>query len=385
MVKFSRLFAAKTENKPNGGHAAPVPRQLNRLLLCLALAIIPCIALGQEPKPSSCVIAFYYGWYGNPEFDGAYEHWSHTVADQSGKRFPGRDDIGANYYPQAGCYSCNHPKTLDRQMRELKSAGVGVISSSWWGKNSPTDKLLPKLLDAASRHGLKVNIHVEPFAGRNARTTREAIVYILNTYGPHPAFHRGKEFGGRPVFFVYDSYKTPAEEWAQVLSPSGTSTIRATPFDATVIGLWVKEQDGDFMTTGYFDGFYTYFAADGFTYGSTCANWRKLNEFARSTSKIFVPSVGPGYIDTRIRPWNGSTTRDRAQGAYYDREFKTALDSGAPLISITSFNEWHEGTQIEPAMPKAIAGFKYLDYSPLQPDYYLKRTAYWARQLQNQR
>ena len=356
------------------------------IVIWVALGILGCArgAPAADASPSPRVLAFYYGWYGNPRTDGRYEHWNHPVADQSGKHFPGGDDIGANYYPQAGCYSCSDVPTLDRQMGELKSAGVGVISSSWWGKGSSTDKLLPKLLDAADRLGLKVNIHIEPFGGRNAVTTREAIVYILNAYGAHPAFYRGKEFGGRPVFFVYDSYKTPAAEWAEVLAPGGTNTLRGTRLDSAVIGLWVKEQDGEFMTSGHFDGFYTYFAADGFTYGSTCANWRKLNEFARHMGKIFVPSVGPGYVDTRIRPWNGSTTRNREAGAYYDREFKAALDRGASVISITSFKEWHEGTQIEPAVPKQAAGFKYLDYSPLPPDYYLKRTAWWAGQLQNQ-
>ncbi len=352
--------------------------------IVLGIAASAINAPAEESQVSTRVIAFYYGWYRNPQTDGAYDHWNHPVADQSGKQFPGSDDIGANFYPQAGCYSCNDPLTLERQMRELKSAGVGVISSSWWGKGSPTDKFLSKLLDAAARHGLKVNIHIEPFAGRNAATTREAIVYILNTYGPHPAFYRGREFGGRPVFFVYDSYKTPAAEWAQVLSSDGANTLRGTRFDAAVIGLWVKEQDGDFMSTGHFDGFYTYFAADGFTYGSACANWPKLNEFARRTGKIFVPSVGPGYVDTRIRSWNGKTTRDRGQSAYYDREFKAALDCGAPVISITSYNEWHEGTQIEPAVPKQISDFMYLDYSPQPPDYYLKRTKYWEGQLEKQ-
>jgi glycoprotein endo-alpha-1,2-mannosidase len=335
-----------------------------------------------ESPVSSHVIAFYYGWYGNPEVDGAYHNWNHGVADKSGKQFPGGEDIGANYYPQAGCYSVNDPQTLERQMCELRAAGVGVICSSWWGKGSPTEKLLPKLLDAAARHGLKVNIHVEPFAGRNASTTREGIIYILDTYGRHPAFHRCAEFAGRPVFFIYDSYKTPAAEWAQVLGPAGTKTLRGTPYDVAAIGLWVKKEDGDFMTEGHFDGFYSYFGADGFTYGSTRTNWARLNEVARRSGKIFVPSVGPGYIDTRIRPWNGSTTRSREQGAYYDREFQAALDSGASLISITSYNEWHEGTQIEPAVPKQISGFTYLNYSPLAPDYYLKRTAYWIAELQ---
>ncbi len=355
------------------------------VVLGFAVSGLAGAASAEVSQPSARVIAFYYGWYGNPATDGAYHNWNHPVADKSGRRFPGGEDIGSNFYPQAGCYSANDPQTLDRQMRELRGGGVGVVCSSWWGKGSPTDKILPKLLAAAARHGLKVNLHIEPFPGRNAATTRAAMVYLLDTYGTHPAFHRGAEFGGRPVFFVYDSYLTPAKDWAQVLGPTGTNTLRGTRYDAAVIGLWVKPQDGEFMTQGHFDGFYTYFGADGFTYGSTAANWARLHGFARRTGKIFVPSVGPGYVDTRIRPWNGRTTRARDQGAYYDRMFRAALDSGAAVLSITSYNEWHEGTQIEPAVPKQNRDFTYLDYSPLAPDYYLKRTAYWVGEFEKRR
>lgn len=47
-------------------------------------------------------------------------------------------------------------------------------------------------------------------------------------------------------------------------------------------------------------GFYTYFATNGFTYGSTWKNWRSLSKFAHQNGLIFVPSVGPGYIDTQV-------------------------------------------------------------------------------------
>lgn len=49
-----------------------------------------------------------------------------------------------------------------------------------------------------------------------------------------------------------------------------------------------------------FDGFYTYFASESFTYGSTWQNWRSLSRFARLNRMIFIPSVGPGYIDTQV-------------------------------------------------------------------------------------
>jgi glycoprotein endo-alpha-1,2-mannosidase len=154
--------------------------------------------------------------------------------------------------------------------------------------------------------------------------------------------------------------------------------LRNTKYDSAVIGLWVKENDGKFMTNGFFDGFYTYFASDGFEYGSTTKNWPKLAAFARENNLLFIPSVGPGYIDTRIRPWNNHTTRSRDGGRYYDDMFHAAVACRPKLISITSYNEWHEGTQIEPAIPKSIEEFTYEDYRPRAPEYYLTRTAEWV-------
>jgi len=103
------------------------------------------------------------------------------------------------------------------------------------------------------------------------------------------------------------------------------------------------------MLEGGFDGFYTYFATDGFTFVSTTRNWPKLAAWARAHAKIFVPCAAPGYIDTRIRPWNGVNTRDREGGAYYDRSWVAAVAVSPELVGTASFNEWREGTQIETA------------------------------------
>jgi molybdenum cofactor synthesis domain-containing protein len=292
--------------------------------------------------------------------------------------YPGADDIGADFYPKLGCYSSNSADDLNVHMQMLHRAQVGVICSSWWGKDSYTDKVVPRLLDVAERHDIKVCFHIEPFPGRDAQTTRDAIVYIIDKYGSHPAIYRHGKDNRHPMFYVYDSYLTPAKQWKTVLSPDGGQTIRNTKYDSVVIGLWVKEHEEAFMTEGHFDGYYTYFATDGFTYGSTIKNWPKLAEWAQQNNKLFIPSVGPGYIDLRIRPWNNVNTRDRQNGAYYDREFAAAIAVRPQIISITSFNEWHEGTQIEPAVAKEIPGFKYRDYKPHYPEYYLDRTSYWV-------
>ena len=56
--------------------------------------------------------------------------------------------------------------------------------------------------------------------------------------------------------------------------------------------------------------------------------------------------------------------------------WRTAIAASPKLVTVTSFNEWHEGTQIEEAVPKATADnrFTYLSYEPHEPDFYLVKT-----------
>lgn len=124
-------------------------------------------------------------------------------------------------------------------------------------------------------------------------------------------------------------------------------------------------------------GFYTCFASRGFTCGQTPGHWPSMQRWAEDNGLRFIPSVGPGYLDARVRPRDGANTRDRDDGRYYDDMFAAAIASGAAYIAITSFNEWHEGTQIEPAVPHPHQGRVYLDDASRPPDHYLRRTRHW--------
>lgn len=103
-----------------------------------------------------------------------------------------------------------------------------------------------------------------------------------------------------------------------------------------------------------------------------------------ANGKLFYPSVGPGYNDTLIRPWNYQQTRERGRGAYYDQMWRNALRSSPHGITITSFNEWGEGTQIEAARPHvSTSGLRplgYADYSPDAPSFYMDKTKEWVLQ-----
>ncbi len=324
------------------------------------------------------VHTFYYGWYGNPEYDGDYAHWNHKILPHGpdprwidAGHYPGGEDIGANFYPELGTYSSNDPEIISKHMEMIKEAGIGVLAFSWWGKNASEEQSLMSYFDIADQYGLKITFHIEPFY-RSIEEFRDLLSYISGKYGDHPALYK---FNGKPLYYVYDSYKHSSDEWRKILDPAGVSTVRNTALDGSFIGIWVLRTSGDFFLSSGFDGFYTYYASDKYVYGSNPDNWAELADFAEKHELIFIPSVGPGYIDTRIRPWNVNTTVTRDHGKYYENMFQRALAVNPEFISITSFNEWHEGTQIEPAIPKSIPRYSYEDYGPeVDPWFYLKKT-----------
>lgn len=350
--------------------------------------------LRKFPAPSYNVHTFYYTWYGNPQFDGKYIHWDHPLLPHwdskvaqgypQGRHSP-PDDIGANFYPALGAYSSRDPAVIEAHMQQCRTAAIGVIAVSWYppgmkdDNGEPTDALVPLLLDVAHKYLMKVAFHIEPYQGRDETTMLANVKYIINKYGDHPAFYRHRTTTGRllPLFYVYDSYLLTSERWAKLLKHTKTDSLRDTPYDGLFIALLVEEKHKRDVLTAGFDGVYTYFATNGFSYGSTHRNWEAIKNFCEDNSLMFIPSVGPGYIDTSVRPWNVQNTRHRINGKYYETALSNAVESRPDIISITSFNEWHEGTQIEMAKPKTSQN-SYLDYLPNKPVVYLEITRKWA-------
>eukprot|EP00760_Papus_ankaliazontas_P000434 PhM_4_TR10071/c0_g1_i3/m.46885/K15538/MANEA; glycoprotein endo-alpha-1,2-mannosidase len=331
----------------------------------------------------STIHAFYYPWYGAPGTDKKWVHWNHPYLphwEQSvTNRYPKGshqppDDVGASYYPLLGPYSSRSTDTIRSHMEYFRAAKVGVCVLSWYPPTEtddnglPSDDIVRPLLDAAQVQGVKIAFHSEPYHSRNGDSFVRDMQYIAGKYGSHPALLRVE---GKFVVYVYDPYHTPTAEWDGALRQ-----LRGTDADCFAIALLLKESDESYITESEFDGVYTYFASTSFTYGSNPVNWPRLVDLATQHRKAFVPSVGPGYDDTKVRPWNGENTHYRHHGEYYNTTFRQAIHAGAKVISITSFNEWHEGTQIEPAVPKS----GYHDYLPNDPFFYLKLTAYWVDQ-----
>ncbi|XP_068086157.1 glycoprotein endo-alpha-1,2-mannosidase-like [Anabrus simplex] len=286
----------------------------------------------------------------------------------------------------AGRYEVPNPVksyiVSDTTLLDIVSRGVVVVS--WYppGHDDSPETMMTLLLDAAQRYNLKVAPHIEPYRNRNPINFSEHLRSLINQYGSHPALYRMQKRGQElPVFYVYDSYLTPASAWKELLSAKGNLSVRGTQLDGIFLGLLVEMQHRYDIKKAHFDGFYTYFATNGFTYGSSWKNWHSLSKFARQNGLVFVPSVGPGYIDTQVRPWNVANTRHRRHGKYYEVGWRSAMAAQARIVAITSFNEWHEGTQIEPAIARTTSLFTYLDYEPEGSHFYLNLTHWWINEF----
>src|SRR5687768_2742836 len=140
-------------------------------------------ALLEGPEPSYKVAAFYYPWYGTPQTDGKWIHWT-----QNNHLPP--EDISSDFFPALGAYSSNDPAVLAQHMEWLRQAGVGVIITSWWGQGSREDQVVPLLLQAAGKYGIKVAFHIEPYNARTAVSLVSDIRYLYERYGSNQAFFR---------------------------------------------------------------------------------------------------------------------------------------------------------------------------------------------------
>ena len=391
-VRIDALIATRTAMKRREHKRAERERAKAKKLKTAMTTLSP------KPKetmknvgPCHNVHTFYYPWYSNPKIDGHYSHWNHPIlphwdkeVDKHYDKTPHQppNDIGSNFYPELGAYSSKDPEIIAKHFQQIADAGIGTIVVSYYpvgtadDNGKPWDEVYHLLLDKAIAFGIKVTFHIEPYKNRNENTVRDDIVHIIDTYGHHKAFYKYKikDNAFVPLFYIYDSYLTKPEKWARVLKPDGPNTIRGTKYDAFMIGLLVALHHTSYASLGGFDGLYTYFATNGFTYGSTWNNWRTISSRAVEMNFMHIPSVGPGYIDTNIRPWNAENIRDRSNGEYYKNSWQAALELSPKIVSVTSFNEWHEGTQIEKAVPKLTAKRTYLDYKPFGADYYLKLT-----------
>jgi len=317
-------------------------------VLVAVLAVTPALATAGGNLHATTVRSaiFYYPWYGNPSHDGVYEHWQ-----QNGGRPPQR--IASTYFPARGVYSSGDRAVVSAQMREIAATGVDQVVVSWWGRGSLEDRRLSMTVAAARAVGLSVAAHVEPYRGRSAASVEADIAHL--------------RLFGITDLYVYGSNDLPANEWA-ALNDRLAAPVR----------IFAQTGRVGLAAAGRFDGIYTY---DVLSWGG--GTFRRICTEAHAAGLLCAPSVAPGY-DAR-RASGDLRVKARRAGATYDAMWQAALGSGGDFVTITSYNEWHEGTQVEPA--RVRVGYRSYEWAwgrrgRQAETAYVDRTADWVTRLE---
>jgi hypothetical protein len=280
--------------------------------LILALSLAPFFVL---PAPVAAtgtreVIAQYYAWFDQNSWGPS------RVPDQPAQPYNSADRA-----------------TIDRQVTQAQQSGIDAFALDWWGPGNPTDSNLQTLLSVAAQHGFKVTITFDqdsPFVHNTGDIVND--LNYASRYFSSPAwFH----YNGKPVVAFYGTRKYDVGTWSSIrgMVGSGQSAI------------WLAEGDL-FQYLSVFDGIYPYSIAWSPDPASQLADYGRQ---ARAyPGKLWVATVMPGYNDTLLGRPNGFWV-DRQGGAYYTSVWQGAIASQPDLVSITSWNEWPEGSQIEPS------------------------------------
>ena len=286
------------------------------------------------------VLAFYYTWYGTPGFDHGWAHWGEVDAEN-------HDIAESRHYPAIGAYDSHDPAVIDRHIDQATRAGIDGFIATWWGRGSYTDQAFAELLDRAEPKRFEATVYWETVPGQGREQIRHAVgdlVYLLRTYGRHPAFLK---VDGAPVIFVYGRVmgQIPQGAWPEII----TRTRERVGFDFLLIADGYRAD-----WARMFDGVHTYNTC-GWVAHKTIDEMRDeaRRRFAadvataRGQGAISCLTVIPGYDDTKIR--TPGLNADRHDGGTYRALWEEAIAAAPDWVLITSWNEWHEGSEIEPS------------------------------------
>ncbi len=268
--------------------------------------------------------------------------------------------------------------------RWAQQYGVDVFLASWWGPHGYDDVTLrDHVLVSPARGPTRFAVFYESGARLPVRDHRIPIDdgaiagmvddfdYLARTYLRHPAYY---SVGGRPVVFLYGS-KIYRGKVAQAIRAVREHVRREHRLELFLVG---DEVDWDIGPShariGLFDAItpYTLYSR------TQPAGWpsqtrflqrveSRLNQFRRVAALKgvrFVPGTLPAFNDRGVRGEDGHYVLPHevdARGSSYSvfsRLLELAgryVDPRLRLLTVTSWNEWHEDTQIEPTAPAELS------------------------------
>ncbi len=284
-------------------------------------------ALLDEGLKSPLVLAFYYAWFDE-----------NTWTPEKVSDFP------------ITPYNSRDRETVVRHIAQAQEAGIDAFVVAWYGpqvEGNQTETNLALMLEVADGTDFRVSVEFGPDSPfiHSQQDVVDALRHALQVHAQHPGFLRVE---GKPVIFFWrlDSVplapgQTPLEAWQAIrdqVDPDRTS-------------IWIAE-GVEVEYQQVFDGHHLYSIAWSEDVTRTLSDWgyriRRYNA-RHGTDKLWVATVMPGYNDLKTGRAD-AFVREREGGQFYRATWQAAMDSGADWVVITSWNEWVEGSQIEPSV-----------------------------------
>lgn len=271
------------------------------------------------------VLAFFYGWYGAP--GGPAKRWLHWNPDT-----PHHD---STHTPVLGWHDSADEAALAQQMQWARQAGLDGLVVSLWLSDPHQALMVQRLLTAAQAADLRVGGYLE--VGDTPEQVAQQLAELAAGPASHPAWLRSH---GQPVLFLYVRIvamlgKDGLQKLRQLEAQQAAAAGRK-PFLLIADTMQPQLLPGADGLHAYMPG--TYPAAYR-TELQTAALHARLHD------GLVVATVVPGFDDTNIRQPGTVVHRDGTR----TYEANWAAAARADWVIITSWNEWHEGSCIEPA------------------------------------
>lgn len=344
-------------------------RQIQRIYACVLAILIGGACGGDEGMQSVemgeespyRVGVYYYPWYGGDFHGGKYMR-ARLVPPQ---------------YPTLGEYDDREAGVVSQHLAWSRQAHISLWVASWWGPDRREDRtLLQSILPHPELGDMKIALFYETTGRTRSFSSFDAVgpdvAYMAEHYFDHPNYLK---IDGKPVLFVYltrvlsrngtlgevvEAMRAAAAQTGHELYIIGDEVFGQPPSSSSALGLLDAVTNYDVYGSMGAKGYAGQGGVDRY-YGAQ-AQWRAL---AHEAGAAFVPAATPGFNDKGVRGGHEATSRKLHSDAEYGSLFRAMLeqavahtdDATGNMLLITSWNEWHEDTQIEPiveAPPTAV-------------------------------
>lgn len=308
----------------------------------------------------------YHAGFGNLETDQTWGSWRIKKDSWMEAWHEPPTDIAIVHQPALGIYSSHNETVLNEHLKAIGATGIGTLVVPWDGVShnngtqSFTDVSLKLLFKLAPKYNIDVIPLLVDFAGRNETTIQQDVDYFRIQYSSAPGQHK---IAGKPVIVIYDAHKITGSAEIVLRNPDVKFVAAALSYD-DFLGAF---EDG-------YAGFVSYFATDEQSWCANSQNWKNLVTMASDRGMFFVPTVAPGHNNSVVSRWNTRFWRDRKCDESYTTLWNTAITSGAQVVMINSWNDWQEGSVIEPVVETEARQLHDKIWCGKDPKHFIKKT-----------